>query len=124
LERGLAQRPRPGPLAEFDLAHKLRLREGGVLQAGRLGEGAGVAPQRPHEVFELVEHALGEARSHVAGVAELAAVVVAEEEGADAARPPAFAGGEPPDHELLAAMVLHLEPGPRPPAGLVDAVEA
>src|SRR5207248_7709144 len=124
-ERGLAQSAVAGPLAELDLADQLGLDEGGVLEPRhRRVEGAVGTRERRHLLAQLVEQAVGEAGADVPRVDELPAVVVAEEEGTDGAGPPAFARRPAADHELLAPVVLDLEPGPRALAGLVDAVEA
>src|SRR6202022_5000834 len=60
----------------------------------------------------------------LARVHHLRAVVVADQEGTDAALPGARSGKPAADDELLAEVVLDLQPGVRALARLVAAVEA
>ena len=67
---------------------------------------------------------VGEARADLAGGDEAIAVEGADDERADSAGALALARHPAADHELLALLVLDLEPGTRPFARLVAAVEA
>src|SRR5215467_12399300 len=111
LERWRAQLAAPRPLDEFEVGDDLRLDE--VRCARRRGarvERALVDADRLQHVVQLVERRVGEACPDLAGVDELGAVVVADEQSARIAPALALALEPAADHKLLAVVVLDLDP--------------
>src|SRR5207245_8669097 len=97
----------------------------GLLDAWRVHERTRVAAQRLQPLGQVGKGSIREPGAHVARVQEPAVVVVVpDQQGADATL--AVAGARVPasDDQLLAGMMLDLEPGPGPLAGLVGAVES
>ena len=116
------------PLGELDLANELRLDPDDVASAdlGHLrhfAERRRSALQRTELVEKLVDLPAVEAGADVAGIHELAALVVAEHEGAEARRTPSRAFREAGDDELLLAVCLDLQPVAGAPALRVLGVE-
>src|SRR6185503_6422392 len=80
-------------------------------RARRLGrERRGGALERPELRAQLEQRGVRVAGADLAGVAQLVAVVVADEQRAEP-DPAALGVGEPADHELLAQQTLGLDPG-------------
>src|SRR5919198_330448 len=82
------------------------------------------APQRLERAPEPYQVLLLEAAADVARVHEPIAVVVADDERAEALGPAPLARHPAANHHLLALHVLDLQPAARAPAGLVGAVQA
>ena len=122
----MAQDPLGRPFGELDLADELGPYEDRAARGlGRAPEGGRLAPEGLEALRQVLEVAVREAASNPAAVAQGAAgVVVAHEEGPDARLALALAGHPAADHELLAALVLHLRPGTAAAARLVDGVES
>src|SRR5215218_9430137 len=115
------------PLAEGDLGDELRLHEDGLLRWLAALERAVVPAQRLEDPGEPVELCVAEAGADAPGVAEpssfAAFLVVTDEEGAERSRAAALPREPAADDELLAAEVLHLQPGACPAPGQVAAVK-
>src|SRR3989442_38412 len=73
-------------------------------------EGAGLALGRFHRLAQLRERGVGETGADLAGVHDLAVVVVADEERPRQPAALALAFQPPADHQLLAHAVLDLDP--------------
>ena len=112
------------PLRELHLADQPRLHEARLLRHVPASEGTVVAGEWLEELRHVDQHLVGEARSHAASRDQLAVLVVADHDRAEAAAAPPFARYPATDDELLAVDVLHLEPGARPLRWLVAAPEA
>src|SRR6202030_85921 len=82
LERRRPQLAGSGPFHELELCHELRLDEMRKLWRHARIEWARLHLERLHQALQLVEHCVGEARSHLARVHELGIVVVADQNGA------------------------------------------
>src|SRR6185312_11996284 len=109
------------PLAELDVGDIARLHPDGVARRGGLlgrVERRGVALERAQERGEAVELALGEARAHAAGVAQVPVLAHADEQRADAVAPAPLPRHPAADDDLLAVGVLDLDPGRSATAGL------
>ncbi len=90
----MAHDPLTGPFGECDLADQARLDPvgaAGVLCRERRAERADIALQRPELAYQVGEHGLGEAGADVPGVPQSAAVLHANQQGADRVGPAAFA---------------------------------
>src|SRR3954447_24980773 len=118
-EARVAQAPGAGPLGEADLGDELRLDPGHVALADRAGVGERrvVPAQRAQPGAEVAQGVAVEAGADLAGVAQRAVVVVAEQERAELGPRPARRG-EPADDELLALLALELEPVARAAVGV------
>src|SRR5206468_6404125 len=115
LVRGSAQPAVVRPFGELHLADELRLDPHDVALAhlGHLRdlfERRTRSLQRPELVEQLLDLLAVEAGADVARVDELAAAVIAEDEGAEARRAPSRSLREATDHELLLAVGLDLQP--------------
>src|SRR5262249_1097618 len=94
--------------------------------AGRRGAGlerALVRGKRPQLHVQLVQDLVGEAGADLAGVDELAGVVVADEQRAGIAAALALAFEPAADDELLSVAVLDVQPGAGAPPRFVPGVE-
>src|SRR5450759_3100127 len=124
LERRCAQLARAGPFHKLELCHELRLHEvrlswrrTNVKRALRLLQGF-------HQRGQLFEHRVAETCADLSGVHKrLVLVVVADQQRSRIASPSAFALEPAPDHELLAVVILHLQPRSVAPARLVLGVQ-
>src|SRR5438067_12079073 len=123
LERRVAQHAVVGPFGELDLGDELWFDPDCARNARRAHERRRVTAQRLEAAQQIVERLAGEAGADVAGVDQAVALVVAQQQRAEMVRPVARARAPSTDDELLAALVLDLEPGARPAPGLVRAVE-
>src|SRR6185369_16280227 len=121
----VAQPPVSRPLAELDLRDEPRLDE--VRPSRRLasGERRSSARERREQLAQAIQLRFIEAGADLAGVLQLAAVRVmdAQLERAETVLARSSALGPAPDHELLAARVLDLQPGAVAAAGRVARVE-
>src|SRR3954454_3875367 len=105
-----ARAPAARPFGEGHLGHELRARPACVARDGAdVHEGRLVLLDGAHELAEPLELAAGEAGAHLAGVAQLAVLVVADEQRAEL-RARAARRGEAADHELLLVRALQLQP--------------
>ena len=144
LERRRPHDPVTGPLAQLDLGHQARLHEPRVAgQLGPGGERGGVPAQWSQARLQVVEHPVGEAGAHPAGIDEVARglaarsasrlallgsarvipLVITHEQGPDPLLAPSLAGYPAADHQLLAPGVLDLHPRAAATSGLIDRVE-
>src|SRR5205823_11168847 len=102
------------PLRELHLADELGLDEHRVLHARRGRERARVPAQRVEQLDQPPQLGLGEAGPDASGVLQPrvgpGGLVVADQEGPQARAAGPLPGGPPADHELLAVVVLHLQP--------------
>src|SRR5215212_1308179 len=119
----MAQHPLLRPFAELDLCDELGLGEARGLLRLLADEWRGVAREWRELAREHRELLLAEARAHLAGEAELAALEVAHQQRSDLAGAPALPGQPAADHELLALLRLDLDPVASALARLVGAVE-
>ena len=115
-----------GPLVEFDLgnqlgAHPLVI---GLVQFGIGQEGGVVYFEGAHGGEDFVDDGEFEAAAYASGVAELAAFVDAEEQGAKGGGAVSLATGVAADDELLGLEGFDLEPMTAAGTGLVGAVGA
>ncbi len=106
----MAQTAVRGPFHERDLCHELGLDPGCGARNALLGlERGRFAHERGEPLGELAQRRAGKAGPDLAGVAQSVGLEVADEQsaevGARAAR-----RGEAPDHELLRARALELQP--------------
>src|SRR5205085_7031267 len=124
LEDRVAQRALLGPLGELDLADEDGLDEVEERPARRVREGGLIACQGREPGAQLLQHLVGEARAHVAGVAQLTVLVIPDEQCSDPSRAVAAALGPPADHQPLVLLVLDLQPVARASPRLVGAVDA
>src|SRR5438105_13608731 len=122
---GMSHLPGASPLGELHLPDQLRLAEDGALRRWRLGgcEGRGVAAQRPELGLELRQHAIGEAGTRRAGAAAGPVSVIADQQRPDPPLAVALTRQPTSDDDLLAEVVLDLEPGVGPAGGAVGVVE-
>src|SRR4051794_9983257 len=123
-EARMAQAPRARPLGERDLGDELGLhpRDPALADRRGVGERRVVAGERAHPRAQVAQGLAVEAGADLAGVAQRAAVVVAEQQRAElGAR--ALRSGEAADDELLALLALELQPVARA-GGAVRAVGA
>src|SRR5881397_2084985 len=104
----------PGPLAEADLSHQLRLDPVDALasQSFRFGQRRRRTRQGRELRRQPLELTLVEAGSDLPGESELAVREIADEERADPGAAP-LRIGPPDDDELLLHRALELEPFPR-----------
>src|SRR4051812_49738229 len=118
-ETRVAQPPGAGPLGEADLGDELGLDPRHVALPDRAGVGERrvVAAQRAQAGAEVAQRLAVEAGTDLAGVAQGAVVVVAEQERAQLG-PRAARRGEAADDELLALLALELEPVARAAVGV------
>src|SRR5437899_3535254 len=123
LERRRPDLAAPGPFHELELTDQPGLDE--VRALGRLAaiEWARLALHGFHELHQLVEHRVRKSSADLARVHELPVVVVADQQRARQAAALAFAFQPTGDHELLAHVVLDLDPRATAPAGFVGRVE-
>src|SRR4051794_28833322 len=106
----VAQPPVPRPLAECELPDQAWLDPMGSLRDRMDVDEWGVRSlQLPHPLAEVGERPLVETGADLAGVAELAVLVVADEERPEVGAL-AMRRGEAPDHELLLMRALQLQP--------------
>src|SRR3954470_8369100 len=113
-----------GPPLEFHLGDERRLDPGsGRVQLRLLREWIGLALERIEERLDALDRALVESRADMRGVAQLAALPIAEQQRPER-RARSLACRVAADHEIRRIRSLHLEPGGRAAAGIVDAVLA
>src|SRR5438876_11033155 len=117
-ERGLPQLPVGGPLRVHELSHELRPHPRRVAHRRRRIERRLVGSQLPELRREHHQRVLREAGAHLADVAELRAVVEADEKGTEVLAA-ALRRRVPADDELGLFAHLDLAPGGRTHAGLV-----
>src|SRR5690349_5074436 len=105
----MAQPPVAGPLAEADLRDQLRLRPRDVLLADLVGERRAVAMERLELLREVAQRRAREPGPDLARIAQLARVVVAQQQRAEL-DPRAGRRREAADHQLLLGRALELQP--------------
>src|SRR3954451_5285505 len=123
LVRGLAQRLRVGDLGVVDDGPEPRLDEARLLRRLPAGERAVLAREAVEELADARELRLAEPAADAPGIAQLAVLVEAQHEGAEAAGAAFLARQPTADHDVGVAHVLHLQPALRAAAGDVRAVE-
>src|SRR5205807_6806908 len=113
---GMAQSAVTRPLAETDLRDQAGLDPRDVARGRSVARNRGIRPAQGRQPpCQLVERRAVEAGADAARVAEVAAVVVPEQQRAELlARP--LRGGVPDDDQLLLIAALELEPVARAPA--------
>src|SRR5262245_10075706 len=113
----MAQPAVPGPFGEADLSDELRLHPRHGALADRVAERRVVAAPVTQLLAQGTQQRAVEAGADLAGVAQLAVVVVAHEQRAEL-DPGALGLGEAADHQLLAVRALELQPVARAPAAV------
>ena len=120
----MPHRPRRRPLPELDVGHQRGLDPAGLGVGDAVSEGAGVTGQGRQQLVQPVQGGVAEAGPHPPGEAQRGALVVPGQEGPDAALTVARAGQPAADDDLLAQVVLDLDPAARAPARLVGRAQA
>src|SRR3954452_8714255 len=123
LEGGGAQGAALGPLAELDSGHEARLYVARALRGLAALERALVGLELVELALDEAQRLVGETRSDLPGVAQHAVLHHPDDQRAQPVAAAALARRPAPDHDVLEADVLHLDPAARAAARVVGAVE-